>query len=152
MQFVANHTFTPASATPHISPGRAGGLKLCALRGLAAPVPLFPRRKTPQLRAIALDDSERLLHNHHASVASLRQLFTFTTERRSESHRNQRSPHRNIPMRRCRTIGSARFDLAKPDADFRFARLAIRICKHDSKGEQTESGTTRHPTGEGSGA
>jgi hypothetical protein len=41
---------------------------------------------------VSLDDSDHLPHNHHASVASLRLLFTFAPERRSASLRNQRSP------------------------------------------------------------
>jgi hypothetical protein len=104
------------------------------LKRAGAPVPLFRRRKSPPLRAITLDDSEHLLHNHLASVASLRQLFTFTTERRSESHRNQRSPHRNIPRRRCRTIGPERFDLAKPDSqDWRFGYASMTLRENKTK-------------------
>ncbi len=51
------------------------------------PFPLHP--KSPPTRTsvrsgqVLLDHSEHLLHNHHASVASLRLLFTFAPERRS---------------------------------------------------------------------
>jgi len=45
-----------------------------------------------------LDDSEHLLHNHHASAASLRPLFTFTPECRSACLRNQRSPSPEYPQ------------------------------------------------------
>ncbi|MGD1214848.1 MAG: hypothetical protein ABR861_07660, partial [Terriglobales bacterium] len=38
-----------------------------------------------------------LLHNHHASVASLRLLFTFAPERRSASFRNRCSPSPEYP-------------------------------------------------------
>ena len=44
-----------------------------------------------------LDHSEHLLHNHHASVASLRLLFTFAPERRSASLRNRCSPSPEYP-------------------------------------------------------
>src|SRR5215472_3995677 len=50
------------------------------LKGLAAPFPCTPnprRSSSPSLRIVSLDDSEHLLHNQHASVASLRLLFTF---------------------------------------------------------------------------
>ena len=40
-------------------------------------------------RTISLDEAEHFLHNHHASVASLRLLFTFTPECRSASLRNR---------------------------------------------------------------
>jgi hypothetical protein len=49
------------------------------------------------LRTIALDDSEHFLHNHHASVATLRLLFTFAPECRSASLRNQCSPSPEYP-------------------------------------------------------
>jgi len=38
------------------------------------------------------------LHNHHASVASLRLLFTFAPERRSASLRNRWSPSPEYPV------------------------------------------------------
>jgi hypothetical protein len=61
-----------------------------------SPAPLSPLGSSvASLRTIALDDSEHLLHNHHASVASLRLLFTFTPECRSESLRNSVHLHRN---------------------------------------------------------
>jgi hypothetical protein len=48
------------------------------------PFPLHPKSlpNLPPLRSgtSRLADSEHLLHNHHASVASLRQLFTFAPE------------------------------------------------------------------------
>jgi hypothetical protein len=50
------------------------------LKGLAGPFPLHPKsppKLLRSLRTVPLDDSEHLLHNQHASVASLRLLFTF---------------------------------------------------------------------------
>ena len=44
-----------------------------------------------------MTDSEHLLHNHYASVASLRLLFSFLPERRSASLRNKRSPSPEYP-------------------------------------------------------
>ena len=38
------------------------------------------------------------MHNHHASVASLRLLFTFTPERRSACLRNRCSPSPEYPL------------------------------------------------------
>jgi hypothetical protein len=61
-----------------------------------SPAPLSPLGSSvASLWTIVLDDSEHLLHNHHASVASLRLLFTFTPECRSESLRNSVHLHRN---------------------------------------------------------
>jgi hypothetical protein len=45
-----------------------------------------------------LDHSEHLLHNLHASVASLRLLFTFAPECRSASLRNRCSPSPEYPQ------------------------------------------------------
>ena len=76
-------------------------MKEAGAKGLLplSPAPQIPARKASfaSLRTIALDDSEHLLHNHHASVASLRLLFTFAPERRSASLRNQRSPSPEYP-------------------------------------------------------
>ena len=69
-------------------------------KGAAAPFPCTPNPRRPasaSLRTISLDDSEHLLHNHHASVASLRLLFTFAPERRSASLRNRCSPSPEYP-------------------------------------------------------
>ena len=70
-------------------------------KGAAAPFPCTPnpRRPGPPLRSgqILLDHSEHLLHNHHASVASLRLLFTFAPERRSASLRKRCSPSPESP-------------------------------------------------------
>src|SRR5208283_4976089 len=49
-------------------------------------------------RTISLDEAEHFLHNHHASVASLRLLFTFTPERRSAYLRNRCSPSPEYPI------------------------------------------------------
>jgi hypothetical protein len=49
------------------------------------------------LRTFSVDDAEHFLHNHHASVASLRLLFTFAPERRSASLRNRCSPSPEYP-------------------------------------------------------
>lgn len=71
-------------------------------KGAAAPFPCTPnpRRPGPPLRSgqILLDHSEHLLHNHHASVASLRLLFTFAPERRSASLRKRCSPSPESPL------------------------------------------------------
>src|SRR5271166_2412578 len=48
-------------------------------------------------RTISLDEAEHFLHNHHASVASLRLLFTLTPERRSACLRNRCSPSPEYP-------------------------------------------------------
>src|SRR5664279_3334427 len=75
------------------------------------PFPLHPQSppNLPPLRSgrydladvtILLDDSEHLFHNHQASVASLRLLFTFAPERRSASLRNQRSASPEYPPTR----------------------------------------------------
>ena len=50
------------------------------------------------------DDSEHLLHNLHASVASPRLLFTFAPERRSASFRNRCSPQTEYPI--CEAIAA----------------------------------------------
>src|SRR5580692_1033755 len=69
----------------------------------AAPFPCTPnpRRPSPPLRCgqILLDHFEHLLHNLHASVASLRLLFTFAPECRSASLRNRCSPSPEYPPR-----------------------------------------------------
>jgi hypothetical protein len=62
----------------------------------APPIPAEPA--SASLRTISLDDSEHLLHNHHASVAALRLLFTFAPERRSASFRNRCSPSPEYPV------------------------------------------------------
>jgi hypothetical protein len=66
------------------------------------PFPLRPQipagaSSSAALRTILLDHSEHLLHNQDASVASLRLLFTFATERRSPSLWNRRSPSSEYP-------------------------------------------------------
>ena len=69
-------------------------------KGAAAPFPCTPNPRRPAsalLRTISLDDSEHLLHNHHASVAALRLLFTFAPECRSASLRNRCSPLPEYP-------------------------------------------------------
>src|SRR5271157_2330859 len=73
-----------------------------------SPAPPIPAESaSASLRTISLDDSEHLLHNHHASVASLRLLFTFAPERRSASLRNRCSPSPEYPVlrtgRRCQS-------------------------------------------------
>jgi len=55
--------------------------------------------RTTSLRTTSLDEAEHFLHNHHASVASLRLLFTFAPERRSASLRNRCSPSPEYPFR-----------------------------------------------------
>jgi hypothetical protein len=63
-----------------------------------SPAPQIPA-ELPPLRSgtSRLTDSEHLLHNHHASVASLRLLFTFAPECRSASLRNRCSPSPEYP-------------------------------------------------------
>src|SRR5208283_3445808 len=78
-------------------------------KGAAAPFPCTPNPRRPYLRfapdhTILLDDSEHLLHNHHASVASLRLLFTFAPECRSPSLRNRCSPSPEYPLSRWRSL------------------------------------------------
>src|SRR5712691_1067693 len=66
------------------------------------PFPLHPKSPLtqPPLRfgQILLDHSEHFLHNHHASVATLRLLFTFAPECRSASLRNRCSPSPEYPV------------------------------------------------------
>jgi DNA replication protein DnaC len=74
--------------------GRGRGKGLLPL----SPAPLSLLESSfASLRTISLDDSEHLLHNHHASVASLRLLFSFLPERRSASLRKQCSPSPEYP-------------------------------------------------------
>ena len=54
-------------------------------------------RSFASLRTFSVDDDEHFLHNLHASVASLRLLFTFVPERRSASLRNRCSPSPEYP-------------------------------------------------------
>src|SRR5271169_3683015 len=75
------------------------------------PFPLHPQSPPDLLRfasdhlsrTISLDEAEHFLHNHHASVASLRLLFTFTPERRSACLRNRCSPSPEYPKTRSLT-------------------------------------------------
>ena len=65
-----------------------------------SPAPQIPADPGPPLRSgqILLDHPEHLLHNHCASVASLRLLFTFAPECRSASLRNRCSPSPEYPV------------------------------------------------------
>ncbi len=76
-------------------------------KGASRPFPLHPKsppqrlRFAPDtLRTFLVDEAEHFLHNHHASVASLRLLFTFVPERRSASLRNRCSPSPEYPKNR----------------------------------------------------
>src|ERR1035438_6166574 len=73
-------------------------------KGAAAPFPCTPNPRSTQafapLRTFSVDDAEHFLHNHHASVASLRLLLTFAPERRSASLRNRCSPSPECPKRK----------------------------------------------------
>jgi hypothetical protein len=81
---------------PHLYIKDAGAKGLLPL----SPAPQIPADPaSASLRTISLDDSEHLLHNHHASVASLRLLFTFAPECRSPSLRNRCSPSPEYPVR-----------------------------------------------------
>src|SRR6266852_3120355 len=62
------------------------------------PAPQSPNRACAPLRTLSVDDGEHFLHNHPASVASLRLLFTFTPECCSPSLRNLRSPPPEYPV------------------------------------------------------
>jgi hypothetical protein len=86
-------------------------------KGAGRPFPLHPKSPPNLLcfasdhlsRTTSLDEAEHFLHNHHASVASLRRLFTFAPERRSASERNQRSPSPEYPTERpTHTFGALR--------------------------------------------
>src|ERR1035438_1212600 len=78
-------------------------LRFLTIRGAKGLPPISPAPPIPpepasaSLRTISLDDSEYLLHNHHASVASLRLMFAFAPERRSASFRNRCSPSPEYP-------------------------------------------------------
>ena len=65
------------------------------------PFPLHPKsplnRSSASLRTLSVDDAEHFLHNHYASVASLRLLFTFAPECRSASLRNRCLPSPEYP-------------------------------------------------------
>src|SRR6266851_5077179 len=63
-----------------------------------SPAPQSPNRAFAPLRTLSVDDGEHFLHNHPASVASLRLLFTFTPECCSPSLRNGCSPSPEYPM------------------------------------------------------
>jgi len=70
-------------------------------KGASRPFPLHPKSPPPRLRfarTFLVDEAEHFLHNHHASVASLRLLFTFVPERRSASLRNRCSPSPEYPL------------------------------------------------------
>ena len=73
-------------------------------KGASRPFPLHPKsplkrlRFAPDtLRTFLVDEAEHFLHNHHASVALLRLLFTIAPERRSASLRNRCSPSPEYP-------------------------------------------------------
>ena len=69
-------------------------------KGASRPFPLHPKSPPQRLRfarTFLVDEAEHFLHNHHASVASLRLLFTFVPERRSASLRNRCSPSPEYP-------------------------------------------------------
>ncbi len=69
-------------------------------KGTSRPFPLHPKSPPQRLRTFLVDEAEHFLHNHHASVASLRLLFTFVPERRSASLRNRCSPSPEYPSGR----------------------------------------------------
>src|SRR5712691_6545348 len=79
------------------------------------PFPLHPKSPLtqPPLRfgQILLDHSEHFLHNHHASVATLRLLFTFAPECRSASLRNRCSPSPEYPADSRIVVMMQKYDL-----------------------------------------
>jgi len=89
---------------PKLKNGPDGILLYIEEAGAKGLLPLSPAPQIPaepasaSLRTIALDDSEHFLHNHHASVATLRLLFTFAPECRSASLRNRCSPSPEYPL------------------------------------------------------
>ena len=88
---------------PKLKSGPHGILLYIEEAGAKGLLPLSPAPQIPaepasaSLRTIVLDDSEHFLHNHHASVATLRLLFTFVPESRSASLRNRCSPSPEYP-------------------------------------------------------
>src|SRR5271165_5347594 len=80
------------------------------------PFPLHPQSPPDLLRfasdhlsrTISLDEAEHFLHNHHASVASLRLLFTFTPERRSACLRNRCSPSPEYPAETVQALNEVK--------------------------------------------
>jgi hypothetical protein len=94
-------------------------------KGAAAPFPCTPNPRSTQafapLRTFSVDDAEHFLHNHHASVASLRLLFTFAPERRSASLRNRCSPSPECPQ-------IALVGLGLPSAKYPWAKSRRPIC------------------------
>src|SRR6266852_1461216 len=96
---------------PHLLYEGAGAKGLPPL----SPAPQIPADPaSASLRTISLDDSEHLLHNHHASVASLRLLFTFTPECRSPSLRNRCSPSPEYPKVISSSSGSRNGQAIRP--------------------------------------
>jgi len=70
-----------------------------------SPAPQIPAEPaSASLRTISLDDSEHLLHNHRASVASLRLLFAFAPECRSASPPESMFTFTGIPTAATRSI------------------------------------------------
>lgn len=98
-----NQTKPSHPSHPKLKSGPDGILLYIEEAGAKGLLPLSPAPQIPaepasaSLRTIALDDSEHFLHNHHASVATLRLLFTFAPECRSPSLRNQCSPSPEYP-------------------------------------------------------
>jgi hypothetical protein len=93
------------------------------------PFPLHPNPRRPasaSLRTISLDDSEQLLHNHHASVASLRLLFTFAPERRSASLRNRCSPSPEYPTRLAAELEVVHLQVLHAPADLTSPTVSLQ--------------------------
>ncbi|MGB8062121.1 MAG: hypothetical protein WCF26_09520, partial [Candidatus Sulfotelmatobacter sp.] len=94
--------------------------------------------------------AEHFLHNHHASVASLRLLFTFAPECRSASLRNQRSPSPEYPVDSGEIVistheGAQRIllELSLDEcADFA-GRLAV-FCKEQQQQTEVIDSTSAH--------
>ncbi len=84
-------------------------------KGAAAPFPCTPNPRSTQaftpLRTFSVDDAEHFLHNHHASVASLRLLFTFAPEWRSASLPESMFTFTGIPTETiARALGRKKHD------------------------------------------
>src|SRR5467141_2889614 len=92
-----------------------------------SPAPQIPAEPaSASLRTISLDDSEHLLHNHRASVASLRLLFAFAPECRSASPPESMFTFTGIPSRcvgrSLRTVSNTAASLTQQNSLFQIGQ------------------------------